>query len=120
MISKSRSLNVVFAILALLVLATCSAYFSIDTSHIRIDGVPMHGVTGIFYTFVGMTIAAFAVIFALGVTGVVLAGVSVVIVGVFAIAAAACILAMIPAMLPLFIVGGLLYLVFRKNKSRFK
>lgn len=115
MTNSTRNYLVTFSVLATILALICATYFSMDTSSIMIDGESVHGFAGVGIAAGGVMIGLLAVVFAIGITGVVLAGVSVFLVLLFAVIAGAILLAILPALLPILIVIAIVTLIVRKK-----
>ncbi|MFZ6844575.1 hypothetical protein [Undibacterium sp. RuTC16W] len=115
MTNTKRNYALAISLFSVFFILVCLSYFSMDTSAITIDGEPVHGIAGIGLAIGGVVIGCIATFFALGVTGVVLAGVSIFLIALFAFIAGAILLAMLPALLPLLLIVGIISLIARKK-----
>ncbi|MCU6433809.1 hypothetical protein LPB67_08465 [Undibacterium sp. Jales W-56] len=115
MTNSKRHYVIALSLLSAFFALVCLSYFSMDTSAITIDGEPIHGITGVGLAIGGVVIGCIATFFALGVTGIVLAGVSIFLIALCAFIAGAILLAIIPALLPLLILVGIISLLARKK-----
>ncbi|MFZ6871256.1 hypothetical protein ACO0LF_04215 [Undibacterium sp. Di27W] len=106
--------RIAIVLLSILVFATI-AIFSTHGMDIQIDGEHVDGVGGFFGTLLGCGIAVLAVFFALSLTGVVLAGVAVLLCVVFAVVLGSLALALLPLLFPILLVVGLVALFSRRK-----
>lgn len=108
--------RIAIILLSILVFAmiVMSSFHGMD---VQIDGEDIDGVGGFFGVLLGCGIAAVAVVFALGLTGMVLAGVTILLCVIFAIVLGSLALAMLPLLFPVLLVVGLVALFSRRKTA---
>ena len=111
---KSRHIYIALAIaFALVLLGT----FSLNTSHIMIDGEEISGIGGFTGFILACVLAFVAVFLALSVTGIVLAVVSLVLVVVVAGVLGSVAFALLPLLIPFLILYALISLFTRRKAT---
>ncbi len=115
-IMKTTTRNILLAFGILLILV-CSALFYMDGPSIVIDDFEMNGFTGAGIGILGCLIGLVAAVFAISLTGLILAGVAIflVLLGVFIFGTVA--LALSPLLLPFLIVFSIFWLFGRRNRA---
>ena len=113
MTSNKRTAILVLSLLILLVIGM-SAFHGVD---VQVDGEDISGVNGFFGFLLACGIGALAVVFALGLTGLVLTGVAILLCIVFAIVLGSLALALLPLLFPVLLLVGLIALFTRRKSA---
>jgi hypothetical protein len=106
-------------LIAFFVLFSLAAFglMSMDDTVMVLNGVEVEGITGFGAAFLACVIACVAVVFAVGITGVVLLGVVVLLAVGAVLVVGSVVLAMLPLLFPaLLLIGILMYFSRRKKK----
>lgn len=90
---------------------------SFNGMDVQIDGEELDGVGGFFGVLLGCGIAVVAVVFALSLTGMVLAGVALLLCVIFVVILGSLALALLPLLLPILLVVGLVALFSRRKTA---
>jgi hypothetical protein len=111
---KTSTRNILLALSIILILV-CSALFFMDGPSIIIDDVEMNGFAGAGIGVLGCLIGLVAAVFAISLTGLILAGVAIflVLLGVFIFGTVA--LALSPLLLPFLLVLTLVWLIGKRK-----
>ncbi|TXI91265.1 MAG: hypothetical protein E6Q34_07580 [Burkholderiaceae bacterium] len=111
--TNKRGLLIGFVVLLALLMA---GLFATGGSHVVIDGDEVTGIGGVAGLLFGLLVAFVAIVFALSVTGLVLAGVALVLVVVVAAVLGSFALALLPFLFPILIIWAL-FSLFRTKKQ---
>jgi len=114
--SNKSNKRVAIILLSILVFAL----IVMSSSHgmdVQIDGDDIDGIGGFFGVLFGCGVAVVAVVFALGLTGMVLAGVAILLCVIFAVVLGSLALAMLPLLFPVLLIVGLVALFSRRKTA---
>lgn len=114
---KTTNRNVFIAIAIILGLLFMS-YLSLDVSHIVIDGDEIGDIGGFTGFLIACVVGFCALFFALSLTGIVLAGVALVLVVVLGAVLGSFALALLPLLVPFLILYGLFALITRNSRKK--
>ncbi|MBR7799677.1 hypothetical protein [Undibacterium fentianense] len=112
---KTNQRNVLIAVAVVLALLF-GTYLSFDTSHVVIHGEEIGDIGGFAGFLLACVIGFFALFFALSVTGLVLAGVGLILVVVLGAVLGSFVLALLPLAIPFLILYGLYALITRNSR----
>ncbi|MFZ6710322.1 hypothetical protein [Undibacterium sp. TC9W] len=114
-ITSNKGIAIVLLSILVFAMMIMSSSHGVD---VQIDGDGIDGVGGFFDFFgvlFGCGIAVVAVVFALGLTGMVLAGVAILLCVIFAVVLGSLALAMLPLLFPVLLLVGLVALFSRRK-----
>jgi len=111
-ITSNKRLAIILLSILVFVMIAMSSFHGMD---VQIDNEDMDGIGGFFGIVLGCGIAVVAVVFALSLTGMVLASVAVLLCVIFAVVVGSLALALLPLLLPILLVVGLVALFSRKT-----
>ena len=114
---KTTTRNLLIALALVAIATTCAMYFY-SPPPVIIDDHEIVGVAGFGAAVVGIFIAALACLFAFVLTSAVLAGVSALLILIFAVVAIALALAVAPLCLPLLLIIGIVMFFNRRKTSK--
>ncbi|MES2040169.1 MAG: hypothetical protein V4495_20320 [Pseudomonadota bacterium] len=116
-ITSNKRIAIILLSILVFAMIVMSSFHGMD---VQIDGEDINGVGGFFGFFgvlFGCGIAVVAVVFALGLTGMVLAGVAILLCVIFAIVLGSLALALLPLLFPILLVVGLVALFSRRKTA---
>ena len=114
--STTSGKRVAFVLLSILTVMLVISMFSFDGGSMRVAGENVHGVSGFSGFVLACGIGMLALFLALSVTGIVLAGVAILLCIVFGVVLGSVVLALLPLLFPVLLVVGLVA-IFSKRKS---
>ncbi|MFZ6639010.1 hypothetical protein ACO0LL_04670 [Undibacterium sp. TC4M20W] len=113
-IASNKGIAIVLLSILVFAMIIMSSSHGVD---VQIDGDDIDGVGGFFGVLFGCGITVVAVVFALGLTGMVLAGVAILLCVIFAVVLGSLALAMLPLLFPVLLVVGLVALFSRRKTA---
>lgn len=116
-ITSNKRIAIILLSILIFAVIVMSSFHGMD---VQIDGEDIDGVDGFFGFFgvlFGCGVAVVAVVFALGLTGMVLAGVAILLCVIFAVILGSLALALLPLIFPILLVVGLVALFSRRKTA---
>ena len=113
-ITSNKRIAIILLSILVFAMIVMSSFHGMD---VQIDGDDIDGVGGFFGVLFGCGIAVVAVVFALGLTGMVLAGVAILLCVIFAVVLGSLALALLPLLFPVLLVVGLVALFSRRKTA---